>query len=359
MDAEGPKVVRHNSIGDVLLESPFTLAALSGYSDMGMRVTCRSLGASLTRHEVVLDRFVLDGGKGARSGRHMDPSDRPIAAQLMGSAPAELAGAARKMESLGYDLIDVNFGCPVRKVLGRCRGGYLLGDPATAIAILSAVRDAVSRPVSLKMRRGRDDTAESADRFWAILEAAVTLGIDAVAIHGRTVAQKYDGRASWDVIAQVKQRFPELVVFGSGDLFTAEDCMAMLRRTGCDGVTIARGAIGNPWIFRECLALWHGKAKPAPPTVLEQGELFHRQYQLALQQYGPRRAGKQMRKFGIRRAHLHPRADELRRAFISLTTPGQWQELLQRFFGAAEAESDTEETPGRLANSMLAQRNDS
>ena len=321
------------SIGDVPLASPFTLAALSGYSDLGMRVTCRALGASLTRHEVVLDRFVLDGGKGARSGRHMDPSDQPIAAQLMGSQPAELAGAARKMVELGYDLIDVNFGCPVRKVLGRCRGGYLLGEPETAIDIVSAVRDAVTRPVSIKMRRGRDDSSQSTDNFWTILDTAVARGIDAVAIHGRSVAQKYEGDACWDIITEVKQRFPQLVVFGSGDLFTAEDCIAMLQQTGCDGVTIARGAIGNPWIFRECLALWHGEAKPAPPTVTEQGALYQRQYQLALQQYGPRRAGKQMRKFGIHRAHLHPRADALRQAFISLTTPDEWQELFDRFFG--------------------------
>jgi tRNA-dihydrouridine synthase B len=153
-------------LGSVSLESPFTLAALSGYSDLGMRVTCRSLGACLTRNEVVLDKFVLEARKGARSGRHLHDEDHPVAAQLLGNDPETLGQAAALMESFGYDVLDINFGCPVKKVLGRCRGGFLLGEPETAVDLIRQVRDAVSVPVTIKMRLGTDESPESEDRFW-------------------------------------------------------------------------------------------------------------------------------------------------------------------------------------------------
>ena len=321
---------RIDCLGPVKLASPFTLAALSGFSDLGMRVTCRSLGACLTRHEVVLDQSILQNGRGPRNGKLLDPTDRPIAAQLMGSDPAMMAEAARQMVAFGYDLVDINFGCPVKKVLGRCRGGFLLGDPVTAVEMVARVIDAVDVPVTVKMRRSRDDSSESQDCFWKILGRAVELGIVGVAIHGRTVAQRYEGPARWDIITEAKAKYPKLAVFGSGDLFTAEDCLRMLRETGCDGVTIARGAIENPWIFRECLAVWQGEPKPPPPTLQEQGERLDWQYRLAIQQYGPERARRQMRKFGMKRAHLHPESSEVHQSFVSLSCPEDWQKVYDR-----------------------------
>lgn len=321
-------------LGPTRLEHPFTLAALSGYSDMGMRVTCRSLGACLTRNEVVLDQFILDCGRGPRSGRHLADDDHPVCAQLMGNDPVAMGEAAARLASFGYDVIDINFGCPVKKVLGRCRGGFLLGDPETAIEMVRRVRDAVELPVTVKMRRGKDNSRESTDRFWRILDASVAAGIVGVAVHGRTVEQRYEGRATWDRIAQVKRRYPGQVVFGSGDLFAAEDCLAMLDETGCDGVTIARGAISNPWIFRDCLALWRGEPLPPTPTLREQGELMDWQYQLAILQYGPERAGRQMRKFGIKRAPLHPLGDALRQAFVRITTPADWERVRREFYAS-------------------------
>jgi nifR3 family TIM-barrel protein len=328
-------MTRHSlktDIGGVPLASPFTLAALSGYSDLGMRVVCRSLGASLTRHEVVLDQSILDGGNGARGGAYLDPADRPIVCQLMGRDPAPMGEAARRMVDFGYDIVDINFGCPVKKVLGRCRGGFLLSDPDTAIDMVREVKNAVRVPVTVKMRRGLDDSEISAERFWRILSAAVELGIAGVAIHGRTVQQRYEGPAVWNRIREAKQRFPDLVVFGSGDLFTAEDCLRMLDETGCDGVTIARGAIENPWIFRDCLALWNGRPKPPPPTLGEQADLFERQYSLAIAQYGLERATRQMRKFGIKRAGLHPEPQRIHQAFVSLGSPDDWKRIRDELY---------------------------
>lgn len=320
------------TIGVVEVAHPFTLAALSGYSDLGMRTVCRALGACLTRHEVVLDKFILESGNGARGGRVLDPADRPIVCQLMGHEPRMMAEAAARMVPLGYDMIDLNFGCPVKKVLGRRRGGYLLETPATAIEMIARTLDAVTVPVTVKMRRGSDDSPAARDRFWEILERAVELGIAAVTVHGRTVAQRYDGASRWSVLTEVKRRYPDLYVYGSGDLFTAEDCLRMLEETGIDGVTIARGAIHNPWIFRECLALWRGEPKPAPPTLAEQRDLLEWQYRLSLEQYGVNRGTRQMRKFAIKRASLHPYPAHVHASFVDLGSPEHFRELLARFY---------------------------
>src|SRR5690606_27775795 len=138
-----------------------------------------------------------------------------------------------------YDVIDINFGCPAPRVLGRCRAGYLLGEPATALEMVARVIDAVGRerPVTLKMRRGLDDSRDSQVRFHRILDGALELGVSAVTVHGRTVEQKYRGRSDWDFLARVKRHVGSRLIFGSGDLFTAADCVAMLERTGVDGVT--------------------------------------------------------------------------------------------------------------------------
>ncbi len=333
---------RQKKVGSIEIAHPFTLAALSGYSDLGMRMVCRSLGASMTRHELVLDRVINDGAHGARNGRHLDDADRPVAAQLLGNQPAEMAQAARNMVSFGYDMIDINFGCPVKKVLGRCRGGFLLQEPEQALALVQAVRDAVDVPVTTKMRRGIDDSPEAEDWFWEILEKSIDIGIAAVTVHGRTVRQGYIGPSRWDILRRVKQRFPSLYVFGSGDLFTAEDCINMLDETGIDGVTIARGAIDNPFVFRDCLALWNGEPKLLPPTLAEQRALFDLQFAYSVRQYGEERASRQMRKFGIKRAHLHPLGNKVRDAFISIKNLADWHLVSEQYYGFSAPHTESE-----------------
>lgn len=319
-------------IRGIPLASPFTLAALSGYSDMGMRVVCRRLGACLTRNEVVLDQFILQRGKGGRSGRHLDADDHPIACQLMGHDPRMMAEAAPRMVAYGYDLIDINFGCPVKKVLGRCRGGYLLSTPDTAIEMVQRVRDAVSVPLTLKMRRGSDDSPEAEEHFWRILEQAVQSGIAALTLHGRTVKQGYIGPSSWEFLRRVKDRYPALPIFGSGDLYTAWDCHAMMEQTKVDAVAIARGAIRNPWIFRDCLALSRGEPIPPAPSVEEQGDLFDQQLAYSIEQYGEERASRQLRKFAIKRAWLHPLASDVHHAMVRLKSAEEWRRVRRQFF---------------------------
>lgn len=327
-------VLRPLEIGTVKIGFPVVQAALSGYSDMAMRVVARRLGASYTLCEVVLDRLVLQGGRKTRRFLQIMDDEHPVGGQLMGSDPEQFAIAARELSDAGFDIIDINFGCPVKKVLGRCRGGYLLSQPATALEIVSRVRDAVGhhKPVTVKMRRGMDDSQQSCDNFLAIFDGAFSRGVAAITVHGRTVQQKYVGPSRWSFLRQVKDHAPHRTVLGSGDLFTAQDCVSMLRETGVDGVSVARGAIGNPWIFSRVRALMAGLPLPDPPTLHEQREVIQEHYRLACELYGPEIGARQMRKFGIQYARLHPRGLEVRDAFVSVRRPDDWQAVFEHWY---------------------------
>lgn len=322
-------------IGHLSFAFPVVQAALSGYSDGPMRLMARRLGAPYCIHEVVLDKSVAESMKARRRllGT-IAPEDHPVGGQLMGAEPEHFSLAAAEMARHGYDVVDINFGCPVRKVLGRCRGGYLLSTPPAAIEIIQRVRAAVppAVPVTLKMRRGMDDTPESEANFFRILDAAFEAGLAAVTVHGRTVVQKYMGRANWDFLARVKRHVGDRTILGSGDLFTAEDIRNMLAHTGLDGVTVARGCIGNPWIFREARALLAGQPLPDPPTVAEQGALIRDQYALYSAECGPDQAARIMRKFGIKFSEVHAHPAKVRAAFVDAWNAETFHAVLSEWY---------------------------
>ncbi|MEZ6053888.1 MAG: tRNA-dihydrouridine synthase [Planctomycetaceae bacterium] len=304
-------VARPLRIGQVELTSPAVQAALSGYSDWPMRTIARRMGASYSLAEVMLETFVRQQRRGrSRTAHHLRVSDDdfPVGGQLMGSDPEQFAPAARVLVEAGFHVIDINFGCPVKSAMGGCRGGYHLSQPEVALEIVSRVRDAVPTgiPVTLKMRRGIDETSESRDRFFAILDGAITRGVDAITVHGRTVVQKYNGPSRWEFLKEVKEHAGSHTIIGSGDLFSAEACLRMIDQTGVDGVSVARGAIGNPWIFTQFNALWSGLPLPLPPTVREQADVLQEHFALAAECYGKDRCLGQMKKFSIKYARLHP-----------------------------------------------------
>jgi nifR3 family TIM-barrel protein len=272
---------------------------------------------------------------------HVSDEEHPVGAQLMGANPLDFAPAARRLVEVGFDVVDINFGCPVKKVLGRCRGGYLLGQVDTALEIVSRVREAVppQLPVTVKTRRGLDDSDSSREKFFQIFDGAFDRGAAAITVHGRTVEQKYVGPSRWEFLREVKQHAPSRVVLGSGDLFTPQACLDMIRSTGVDGVTVARGAIGNPWIFGQVRALSAGLPLPPPPTVHEQREVIAEHYRLAEELYGPQLCGRQMRKFGIKYSQLHPQPQVVRDAFVAVARPGQWLDVLAQWYA--------EDQPGR------------
>jgi nifR3 family TIM-barrel protein len=324
-------------IGHIELETPFVQAALSGYSDLAMRRLARRYGASYALNEVVLDKMVLQPGKRRAAILSVDDQDHPVGGQLMGANPEQFGPAASAMADAGYDVIDINFGCPVRKVLGRCRGGFLLSEPESALGIIGSVVKAVGerKPVSVKMRRGMDDTPQSESAFFEILDGAFELGVSAITVHGRTVEQRYKGPSEWSFLAKVKAHVGDRIVLGSGDLFSAQACIDMMRETGVDGVTIARGCIGNPWIFEECRALWNGDPLPRPPTIEQQRIAIEGHWQDVLEVHGSSLASRIMRKFGIKYSEHHPRSLEVRNAFVAVTNTEEFENVLGRWYDPA------------------------
>ena len=323
------------SLGAVEIGFPVVQAALSGYSDWAMRVIARRHGASYALCEVMLDQFLLQVRNRERTKHFLQLTDdeRPVGGQLMGAEPEQFAAGAARLVQAGFDVIDINFGCPVKKVLGKCRGGYHLSQPREALEVVRRTRDAVPAhvPVTLKMRRGIDDSQESREKFFAILDGAFEAGIAAVTVHGRTVEQRYVGPSKWDFLREVKQRHPDRTILGSGDLFTAADCLRMIAVTGVDGVTVARGAIGNPWIFSQTRELAAGQ-EPTVPDMAEQREVIREHYRLAEQLYGPQRCGPQMRKFGIKYSALHPRCEAVRDAFVKVRNRDEWDAVLDQWY---------------------------
>ncbi|MGO8690112.1 MAG: tRNA dihydrouridine synthase [Thermoguttaceae bacterium] len=323
-------------LGPVAIEFPAVQAALSGYSDGPMRQIARRLGAPYTLCEVLLDQFVVNVTKGPKTRRflHVPDDDHPCGAQLMGDHAEQFALAAVKLAAAGFDVIDLNFACPVKKVLGRCRGGYLLSQPDVALEIVARVRDALPPevPLTVKLRRGLDDDAESRDNFFAIFDGAFARGAVAATVHGRTVRQRYEGAASWDFLREVKRHAGSRTVLGSGDLFTPRACLDMLAQTGVDGVSIARGAIGNPWIFAQVRALAAGQPV-VPPTLAEQRAVIAEHYRLAEELYGVKHAPSRMRKFGIKYSCLHPQAERVRDAFVAVGSSAEFYAVLERWYG--------------------------
>ncbi len=321
---------------DVHVGFPVVQAALSGYSDWPMRCMARRLGASYTLCEVMLDQFLVavKQRKRTRHFLYISDDEHPVGGQLMGAEPEQFAAGAAKLVDAGFDVIDINFGCPVKKVLGRCRGGFHLGQPEVAVEIIRRTREIVPAeiPVTVKMRRGIDDSAESRDKFFRILEAAFQTGVAAVTVHGRTVQQRYVGPSNWEFLAEVKRFVGERRILGSGDLFSAQDCLEMIARTGVDGVTVARGAIGNPWIFDQARALAAGQALPPPPTLHEQRDVIREHYRLAQQIYEDKRCGIMMRKFGIKYSALHPQHEQVREAFTKIRNRDDWDAVLENWY---------------------------
>ena len=323
-------------LGDIELESPVLQAALSGYSDWPMRVIARRMGASYTICEVMLDQFILSLRNRERTRHFMKitAEEFPVGGQLMGAEPEHFPTAALKLVEAGFHVIDINFGCPVKKVLGRCRGGFHLSQPEVALDIIHRVRDAVPTdiPVTVKMRRGIDDTNESRDNFFKILDGAFDAGLASATVHGRTVIQRYNGPSSWDSLRAIKQHVGDKVIIGSGDLFTPQDCLRMMQETGVDGVSLARGAIGNPWIFNQVHALLAGESLAPGPSMEEQRGVITEHFALALETYGDRRACSQMRKFGVQYSTMHPNHEDVRDAFMRVREPQEWYDVLDAWY---------------------------
>ena len=253
------------NIGNIELSAPLALAPMAGITDLPFRLICRRLGCGMTVSEMVSAKGLLYKNVKTTEMLRIDDGERPTAIQLFGSVPAELAEAARMVEASGADMIDFNMGCPVPKIVNNGEGSALMKNPQLAHDILAAMVKAVKIPVTVKFRAGWDDANRNAVEVARAVEAA---GVSAVAVHGRTRQQFYEGKADWSIIADVKQAV-KVPVFGNGDIFTVADGLRMLEQTGCDGLMIGRGADGNPWLFTALAAALRGEPLPQPPSLKE------------------------------------------------------------------------------------------
>jgi tRNA-dihydrouridine synthase B len=320
-------------LGSIELDMPFVQAPLAGYTDWPMRVIARRFGAPLTFTGVMLDQIALNRKALNKKMFQFGDEPHPVGAQLLGIDPDDMASAAKIFVGRGFDLIDLNFACPAPKVVRKARGGSLLAYPDTVMAIYRRVRDAVKCPVLMKLRIGIDRSEAAQADFWRIVEEASNEGIDALVIHGRTVEQRYKGKADWDMLASVKQRFPKTTIFGSGDLMDAKTAVERLRTSGLDGAILARGAVGNPWIFSEVRAIWNGQEPPMPPTVEEQGRVMLDHFLMICHLYEKKKSVPYFRKFATGYTRRHPMRKKVHLALMAAKTKDDFLALINEHYG--------------------------
>jgi nifR3 family TIM-barrel protein len=315
-------------IGDLTLANNLLLAPMAGVTNLAMRLVSRRLGASLCFTEMVSIEGLVREGRKSFDLVQSTTEDRPLGLQIFGSDPGTMARAAAMVEPYG-DLIDINMGCPVRKVVASGGGSMLLRDPAAIGRIVREVRRAVRKPLTVKIRSGWTCGEQT---FREVARIVQEEGCDAITLHPRSRSQMFEGTADWGLIAELKG-LVRIPVIGSGDLFTAGDVQRMLAETGCDGVMLARGAMGNPWLFRETLQLLAGR-EPVPPTPAERGTVAREHLDLFTAMAGERVAVREMRKHLAWYARGVPGAAAFRGEVNRLDTIDTMKRAMAGFFGA-------------------------
>ena len=274
-------------IGSVELKGNLTLGPMAGVTDFAFRGVCHTLGAALTTTEMVSAKALCYHDEKTKELLYIPPDEHPSAAQIFGHEPEVMAEAAvMALEISGADMLDINMGCPVGKIVKSGDGSALMKTPELAAKIVESVRAAVRVPVTVKFRKGWDNGSANAVEFARLMEAS---GAVAVAVHGRTRAQMYAGRADWDIIREVRKAV-QIPVIANGDVFTPEDAAHILRYTGCELAMIGRGSFGNPWLFEQGQAAIDGREIPQLPPLSERIELAESQIVTLASRLGEHRA---------------------------------------------------------------------
>ena len=279
-------------IGTVELENPYILAPMAGVTDLPFRLLCKEQGAGLLCMEMVSAKAIQYNNKNTKALLEIHPEELPVSLQLFGSDPDVISEIAKRIEELPFSILDINMGCPVPKIVKNGEGSALMKNPKLVYEIVRKTARAIQKPVTVKIRKGFDDTCINAVEIAKIIEDA---GGKAVAVHGRTREQYYSGKSDWDIIRQVKEAV-SIPVIGNGDVVSGESAIAIQKETGCDGVMIGRGAQGNPWIFSELLEYERTGKMPLRPSVEAIKKMMIRHAQLQMQYKGEYLGIREMRK---------------------------------------------------------------
>ena len=279
-------------IGNVNLANPYILAPMAGVTDLPFRLLCKEQGAGLLCMEMISAKALQYKNKNTKALLAIHPEEYPVSLQLFGSDPKIMSEMAKMIEELPFQILDINMGCPVPKVVRNGEGSALMKNPKLVHEIVSAVSKAIEKPVTVKIRKGFDDDHINAVEIAKIIEDA---GGAAVAVHGRTREQYYSGKADWDIIRQVKEAV-SIPVIGNGDVTSPQKAEELVKQTGCDGIMIARGAQGNPWIFSEMITYEETGTLPERPGKEEVRDMMLRHARLQLKYKGEFIGIREMRK---------------------------------------------------------------
>ena len=314
-------------IGNVTLENNLVLGPMAGVTDLPFRLLCKEQGAGLLCMEMVSAKGIYYNNKNTEQLLAIDEREHPVSLQLFGSDPEIMSEMAKKIEERPFDILDINMGCPVPKVVNNGDGSALMKNPVLAGKIIEKTARAIKKPVTVKIRKGFDDAHINAVEMAKVAEAS---GAAAIAVHGRTREQYYSGRADWDIIRQVKDAV-KIPVIGNGDILTPEDAIRMEEQTGCDGFMIARGAQGNPWIFAQILHYFKTGEHLPKPTAEEMVQMMLRHAKMQLAFKGDYTGIREIRKHAAWYTAGYPNAARLRSAINEVESYEQLEELFGRF----------------------------
>lgn len=319
-------MMKQLKIGNVTLENRYILGPMAGVTDLPFRLLCKEQGAGLLCMEMVSAKAILYNNKNTETLLEIHPDEQPVSLQFFGSDPKIMSEMAKRVEERPFDIMDINMGCPVPKVVKNGEGSALMKNPKLVHEIVNAMVKAINKPVTVKIRKGFDDTCINAVEIAKIIEDA---GAAAVAVHGRTREQYYSGTADWEIIRQVKEAV-SIPVIGNGDVTSPQKAEELVKQTGCDGIMIARGAQGNPWIFSEMIAYEQTGQLPDRPARREVREMMLRHARLQLQYKGEYLGIREMRKHVAWYTKGLQGSAKLREEINRVESYAELEELLER-----------------------------